>query len=330
MLVVTEQALTECCSSGAWARQVATGGSYASLDELIATARQAWWHQMPIVGWLEAFAAHPKIGDLERLKAKYGAFADMSKGEQAAAAGASEATLQARAAESPCLAMPAVLRSPRLPPGLRRALQELAEWNSKYEAKFGHIFIICASGKSADEMLAAVKARYPNDPATELQNAAIEQQKITELRLAKVFGGEAAPEPAAPQPQPGARSPITTHVLDTCLGRPAAGVRVSLCRLAPGSAAAWELVAAGNTNQDGRIGDLLPAVGSVQPGSYRITFDTTEYMARCKAAHPTFFADRPFYPAAAVFFDIQPHQAREHFHVPLTWNPFGYSTYRGS
>ena len=98
------------------------------------------------------------------------------------------------------------------------------------------------------------------------------------------------------------------------MGRPAPGVHVTLARLAPGSAGpsggggAWEAVAAGRTNKDGRIGDLLPPGDYIQPGHYRITFDTSEYMQRCREAHPGFFAPRPFYPSAAVEFEIQPHQ----------------------
>jgi 5-hydroxyisourate hydrolase/2-oxo-4-hydroxy-4-carboxy-5-ureidoimidazoline decarboxylase len=126
------------------------------------------------------------------------------------------------------------------------------------------------------------------------------------------------------------RSPITTHVLDTCIGKPAPHVAVCLERKAPGSSQAWETVATGKTNVDGRVPDLLPPSEYISPGIYRISFDTDEYMSRCKAQHPTFFADVPFYPAASVQFQITPEQVRQHFHVPLTWNPYGYSTYRGS
>lgn len=324
----TEASLLACCACRSWAAALAATGPYNSLDEIIEAARHLWWQQTPVTGWLEAFAAHPRIGDLEGLRKKYGgAFGAMSQGEQAGAAGAAEEVLQA-----------------------------LAQWNARYETKFGHIFIICASGKSATDMLAAVQQRFPNPPAEELINAAVEQQKITELRLRRMFGGEeaaaaapaaaaaagpadrragrllaqlaptAATAPAAPP-----RSPITTHVLDTCLGRPAPGVGIRLCRAAPGSGgAAWELVAKGHTNADGRVGDLLPAAGWVAPGHYRITFDVDEYQQRVRAEHPAFFDRRRFYPSASVEFEIRPDQAREHFHVPLTWNPFGYSTYRGS
>jgi 5-hydroxyisourate hydrolase-like protein (transthyretin family) len=62
----------------------------------------------------------------------------------------------------------------------------------------------------------------------------------------------------------------------------------------------------------------------------RVTFETEEYMRACKSLHPAFYAEKPFYPAAAVQFEILPSQTRQHFHIPLTWNPYGYSTYRGS
>ena len=62
----------------------------------------------------------------------------------------------------------------------------------------------------------------------------------------------------------------------------------------------------------------------------RVTFETEEYMRACKSMHPEFYSERPFYPAAAVQFEILPSQTRQHFHIPLTWNPYGYSTYRGS
>ncbi|KAI3430401.1 hypothetical protein D9Q98_004996 [Chlorella vulgaris] len=194
--------------------------------------------------------------------------------------------------------------------------------------------------------------QYANLPANELTNAAVEQQKITELRMRKSFGSseagathpgdrragrllaQLAPPPAAagsPAPGPPLRSPITTHVLDTCMGRPAPGVKATLARLAPGSAAAWQPLAAGQTDKDGRIGNLLAPSGTVEPGHYKMTWDTAEYMHRCSRQFPDFFPPgRRFYPSVSVEFEIHAGQEREHFHVPLTWNPFGYSTYRGS
>ena len=68
----------------------------------------------------------------------------------------------------------------------------------------------------------------------------------------------------------------------------------------------------------------------VESGACRLTFDVASYMKACHLAYPNFFPEVPFYPQASVTFEISPSQAQEHFHVPLTWSPYGYSTYRGS
>lgn len=112
------------------------------------------------------------------------------------------------------------------------------------------------------------------------------------------------------------KSPITTHILDTSLGRPAHGVAVRLERLGPDGA---HVIANGITDDDGRIGDLL-APGSLETGTFRITFATGAYFEA---------QGRPvFYPEVSVVFTIE--ATDEHYHVPLLLNPFGYSTYRGS
>ena len=103
---------------------------------------------------------------------------------------------------------------------------------------------------------------------------------------------------------------ITTHVLDTSAGRPAAGVAIVLER------AGGERVGAGVTDADGRLTDL----GSVEPGHYRLTFDTGGYFAAG--------GQDGFYPEVVVNFTVQ--QGEDHYHVPLLLNPYGYSTYRGS
>lgn len=113
------------------------------------------------------------------------------------------------------------------------------------------------------------------------------------------------------------RSPITTHILDTAAGRPAAGVAVTLCRVDEQGAAVE--VASGRTDADGRITDLLPA-GTVKPGGYRLRFDTGSYLGSEKS--PAFF------PSVSIDFVVT--AENEHYHVPLLLSPFGYSTYRGS
>ena len=108
-------------------------------------------------------------------------------------------------------------------------------------------------------------------------------------------------------------SAITTHVLDTARGRPAAGVAIVLER--DGAA-----LGRGETDADGRLRDLLPAGAPVEPGIYRLVFDTAGYFA----AQGT----ESFYPEVAIVFQVK--NGGEHFHVPLLLSPFGYSTYRGS
>lgn len=107
-------------------------------------------------------------------------------------------------------------------------------------------------------------------------------------------------------------SPITTHVLDTARGKPAAGIPVTLFR---GDAE----VGQGETNTDGRVTDLL-ADGALETGSYRIHFDVADYLASSSEA--------AFYPFVEITFTIAEPDA--HYHVPLLLSPFGYSTYRGS
>lgn len=112
-------------------------------------------------------------------------------------------------------------------------------------------------------------------------------------------------------------SGITTHVLDTSLGRPAAGVPIML-ELARDDD--WQPVGDGVTDDDGRLGTLLEPDAPLEEGTYRITFDTSAYFDA---------TDRDgFYPSVQIAFYVR--AADEHYHVPLLLNPFGYSTYRGS
>jgi 5-hydroxyisourate hydrolase len=109
---------------------------------------------------------------------------------------------------------------------------------------------------------------------------------------------------------------ISTHVLDTSIGRPAAGVRVQLLRLDRGSVIA---IASAETNADGRVAALLPP-GESRAGTYRLTFDAAAYFAA--RGQETFYA--------GVTIDFVVRDAGQHYHVPLLLSPFGYSTYRGS
>lgn len=111
-------------------------------------------------------------------------------------------------------------------------------------------------------------------------------------------------------------SPITTHVLDTSTGRPAAGVPIVLEK---DETQGWRKLGSGETDADGRLKTLLPQGHLLTPGMYRLTFDTRTYFST--SARSTFF------PSVTITFQVS---ASEHHHVPLLLSPFGYSTYRGS
>ena len=150
-------ALTRCCGASRWVESMLAHRPFASHALLLSAAEEAF-AQLERPDWLEAFAHHPQIGaDRAELARRFAHTAQLSAGEQAAVAHADSETLDA-----------------------------LRDANGAYLARFGHIFIVCASGKSAAEMLGLLRARLPNDPATELRIAAAEQAKITALRLSSL------------------------------------------------------------------------------------------------------------------------------------------------
>lgn len=149
--------LTRCCGCRRWAEAVAAKRPFKSRDELVAAADREW-SRTSREEWLEAMSHHPRIGGKDALRAKFAATKQWSQGEQASVASADEATLDA-----------------------------LAAGNAEYEAKNGFIFIVCATGKSAAEMLALLKQRLPNTTEQELALAAGEQAKITRIRLEKLI-----------------------------------------------------------------------------------------------------------------------------------------------
>jgi OHCU decarboxylase len=138
-----------CCGSTRWARLMAEARPLPSVDAALLRADTIWRSLEPD-DWLEAFAAHPRIGESKKSRG-------WSDQEQAGARTGNDAVLD-----------------------------RLAEANRHYEARFGYIFIICATGKGADEMLAALERRLTNQPDEELPIAAEEQGKITRLRIAKL------------------------------------------------------------------------------------------------------------------------------------------------
>jgi 2-oxo-4-hydroxy-4-carboxy-5-ureidoimidazoline decarboxylase len=148
-----EALLSRCCGSTQWVQRMLAKRPFGSQAALLAAARDIWLALTP-ADWLEAFAHHPKIGDRQALAARFAAPGEFAAREQRGVETASH-----------------------------DVLDELAAGNAAYERKFGYIFIVCATGKSADEMLALLRSRLDNDAASEIRIAAEEQARITALRL---------------------------------------------------------------------------------------------------------------------------------------------------
>ncbi len=149
--------LFKCCGSTTWVDKMLPFFPADDLVELLNDAEEEWYHCTE-ADWLEAFAQHPKIGDIASLQKKFADTAEWAGGEQMAVGTATQQTIEA-----------------------------LAHANDAYEQKFGFIFIVCATGKSADEMLQLLQARLPNNKQEEIEIAMDEQNKITQLRLQKLL-----------------------------------------------------------------------------------------------------------------------------------------------
>jgi 2-oxo-4-hydroxy-4-carboxy-5-ureidoimidazoline decarboxylase len=147
--------ILSCCGSRAWAREMATRRPFQSAAAL-SIASDEVWHTLPPSDWLEAFHNHLRIGESDSHAPSGESSSSWAMQEQKSVAGADDATKIA-----------------------------LAEANREYEKKFGHIFIVCATGKSAEEMLTILADRMNNEAKTELREAAEQQRQITQIRLKK-------------------------------------------------------------------------------------------------------------------------------------------------
>ncbi len=152
--------LRACCGSPRWVEIMVARRPFASIDALLSAADEAWREAGP-VDWDEAFAHHPKIGQPTAAAPVSATARRWSEGEQGTAARAGPAAQAA-----------------------------LAEANAAYERRFGRIYIVCAAGRSAEELLADLAVRLKNDPGSELAVALEEQRKITRLRLRTLVGAE--------------------------------------------------------------------------------------------------------------------------------------------
>ncbi len=148
----------KCCGSSTWVEKMVNSRPFYDADSLHEVSDKIW-NSLSSQDYLEAFTHHPQIGDVDSLKKKFASTANWAGNEQKGASQASD-----------------------------EVLQQLKLGNDEYLKRFGFIFIVCATGKTAQQMLDLLNDRLPNDKAIELHNAATEQNKITHLRLDKLLG----------------------------------------------------------------------------------------------------------------------------------------------
>lgn len=271
--------LEQCCVSKTWISKMILNRPFLSEKELISKAASIWYNNCSVEDFKDAFTGHPKIGDVESLKEKFAHTKEWAGNEQAKVEEANIETVEA-----------------------------LAKANKLYEDKFGYIFIVSASEKSAEEILAIVNSRLGNNVEDEIFVAMNEQHKITVIRLAKLVEGLAEKVDLS--------SHITTHALDTSIGTPAKNMLITLNGLRDNQ---WKPISVGITNNDGRVSDVLPPGRLLIPGIYAMTFNIAAYYKNNN--------QKGFYPEVSIQFEVTD---SSHYHIPLLINPFGYSTYRGS
>lgn len=257
----------------------------ASVPDALVTA--SGWAAVP--AWADALVAHRPYASVAALTAR--------AITEAASWGAAE--LDAALAHHPRIGERATdASSAREQSSMRTAAQDvaarIAAGNAEYEQRFGRVFLVRAAGRTPEELLGELDRRLGNDPADETAEAAAALADIAVHRIRATFG--------VPH--------LTTHVLDTTTGRPAAGVALVLSTLD------GEVLATGATDADGRAGlgpDVLPR------GDLQLRFETGAYHRAAGVV--------AFHPFALVAFTVS---GTEHLHVPLLLSPFAHSTYRGS
>lgn len=271
--------LATACGSVNWQTLMMQSFPFADEATLVKRAMEVWYYGCSREDWLEALSQHPKIGDLNSMAEKFPSTRHLAGDEQ----------------EN-------VQTAPQ------DVIAQLSHANDLYEAKFGFIFIVFATGKSAEEMLRLLQDRSPNNSEEELIIAIGEQLKITLQRFKKIITDGDWQHVSSSQ--------LSTHVLDTNLGKPAEGMSIRLMHFVNN---AWYTLAQGVSNKDGRLGDMLPVEKKVVPGNYKLVFFTAPYFAAQGITG--------FYPKVEIDFTVF---NDSHYHIPLLLSPFGYSTYRGS
>ncbi len=154
---LAHEALQRCCGAESWITAMIAARPFIEREAVFA-ASDAAWASCSVVDFKEAFTHHPRIGDVESLARRYSNTKQWASGEQGGVEGAD-----------------------------REVLERLADGNRRYEERFGHLFIVCATARSVAEMLSLLEARLSNDADEEIRIAASEQHRITRIRLEKLL-----------------------------------------------------------------------------------------------------------------------------------------------
>ena len=150
-------AFLQCCTANTWVERMVNAMPFSSVETLVSQA-DINWQGLTQADYLQAFEGHPKIGDVSSLREKYRSTEKIAAGEQSGVNTATEATLS-----------------------------QLKQMNDDYQEKFGFIFIVCATGKTASQMLEILVKRFVNNRSEEIINAAEEQRKILQIRIEKML-----------------------------------------------------------------------------------------------------------------------------------------------
>nr|AKF43377.1 transthyretin-like S-allantoin synthase protein [California macrophylla] len=327
-----EKEFLACCGSSKFAKEMALASPFSSLQAAVATARDIWFNKVDVNGWLEAFDAHPQIGKSAPSNHNSQTSAQWSKGEQSTAlATATNSSLQELSDWNARYRQKFGFIFLICASG-KSTSEILAELKKRYPNRPIIEFEI-----AADEQMKVTELRLAKLFATKAEAAsAYDQHPMTLEKKAEdrvsIIGAHLTATSEAPagktfQISARTRPPITTHVLDVSQGCPAAGLDVKLDMwmgkqsrpsFDENDVGGWVLQGFSSTDKDGRSGQLMSIVDAVNPGIYRISFNTGKY---CPGG---------FFPYVSLIFEIRETQKLEHFHVPLLLSPFSFTTYRGS
>ncbi|KAL6289660.1 hypothetical protein ACE6H2_007170 [Prunus campanulata] len=325
-----EEEFFACCESTKFAKEMAKASPFSSHDEAVTAAREIWFNQVDVNAWLQAFSAHPQIGHSS--SSSNATSAQWSKGEQATAfATATNSSLQELSEWNAKYRQKfgfvfLICASGKSTDGI------LTELKKRYPNRPIAEFEIAAQEqmKITELRLAKLFSTKENVTSTCNKNPTL-AKKVEEDRVSVIGSHLTAASDASSvkgsQAPPRTRPPITTHVLDVSRGSPGAGIEVCLemwkgpqprPMFGESDAGGWVFQGSSTTDNNGRSGQLMSIVDAVNPGIYRINFNTGKH---CPGG---------FFPYVSIVFEIRESQKWEHFHVPLLLSPFSFTTYRGS